>query len=49
MAYSMQDALNNLRQKLTKQERHYIDENQSLVDEYKRITDQHKQLHKKMK
>ena len=46
---SMQDALNNLRQKLSKQERQYAEENQSLVDEYKRITEQHKQLHKKMK
>ena len=45
----MQDALNNFRQKLTKQERHYTDDNQTLADEYKRITEQHRQLHKKMK
>jgi len=46
---SLQDALNSLRLKLAKQEKHYKEENQSLVDEYKRIADQYKELHKKMK
>nr|CAB3256639.1 dynein regulatory complex protein 1-like [Phallusia mammillata] len=45
----LQDALNSFRIKLSKQEKHYKDENQSLVDEYKRIADQYKELHKKMR
>lgn len=45
----LQDILNNLRIKLTKQERGYKEENQALVDDYKRIAEQYKELHKKMK
>uniref|UniRef100_H2ZM38 Dynein regulatory complex protein 1 n=1 Tax=Ciona savignyi TaxID=51511 RepID=H2ZM38_CIOSA len=45
----LQDTLNSFRLKLGKQEKHYKEENQSLVDEYKRIADQYKELHKKMK
>jgi len=45
----LQDVVNGLRLKLNKQEKHYKEENQSLVDEYKRIADQYKELHKKMR
>ncbi|XP_032232775.1 dynein regulatory complex protein 1 isoform X3 [Nematostella vectensis] len=43
----LQDVLNNLKQKLAKQERQYRDENQNLTDDYKRITEQFKELQKK--
>merc|ERR1711962_1456303 len=40
----LQDLLNNLKQKLKKQEKSYNDENQTLADDYKRIAEQYKEL-----
>jgi len=45
----LQDLLNNLKQKLKKQEKGYGDENQSLTDDLKRITEQYKELQKKFR
>ncbi|XP_058944691.2 dynein regulatory complex protein 1-like [Pocillopora verrucosa] len=43
----LQDVLNNLKQKLAKQEKQYREDNQSLTDDYKRITEQFRELQKK--
>lgn len=43
----LQDVLNNLKQKLAKQEKQYREDNQSLIDDYKRITEQFRELQKK--
>jgi len=45
----LQDLLNNLKQKLKKQEKNYSDENQALTDDLKRITEQYKELQKKFR
>ncbi|KAK2551528.1 Dynein regulatory complex protein 1 [Acropora cervicornis] len=43
----LQDVLNNLKQKLAKQEKQYKEDNQALTDDYKRITEQFRELQKK--
>ncbi|KAL9962962.1 hypothetical protein ACROYT_G032120 [Oculina patagonica] len=43
----LQDVLNNLKQKLAKQEKQYREDNQNLTDDYKRITEQFRELQKK--
>lgn len=43
----LQDVLNNLKQKLAKQEKQYREDNQALTDDYKRITEQFRELQKK--
>ena len=43
----LQDNLNNLRLKISRQEKGYRDENTQLTDDYKRITQQFKDLQKK--
>ncbi|KAJ7361796.1 DNA replication checkpoint protein Drc1 [Desmophyllum pertusum] len=43
----LQDVLNNLKQKLAKQEKQYREDNQGLTDDYKRITEQFRELQKK--
>merc|ERR550519_2097413 len=45
----LQDLLNNLKQKLRKQEHGYCDENQTLSDDLKRMTEQYKELQKKFR
>ncbi|XP_038052211.1 dynein regulatory complex protein 1-like [Patiria miniata] len=45
----LQDVMNNLKVKLSKQEKQYREENQGLADDYKRITEQFKELQKKSK
>ncbi|ESP00267.1 hypothetical protein LOTGIDRAFT_225997 [Lottia gigantea] len=45
----MQDVLNSLRIKLTKQEKQYRDENTQLTEDYKRIAEQFRDLQKKSK
>ena len=45
----LQDLLNNLKQKLKKQEKSYNDENQTLADDLKRISEQYKELQKKFR
>ncbi|XP_055954259.1 dynein regulatory complex protein 1 [Patella vulgata] len=45
----MQDVLNGLRIKLTKQEKQYRDENSQLTEDYKRIAEQFRDLQKKSK
>lgn len=45
----LQDLLNNLKQKLKKQEHQNSDENNSLSDDLKRVTEQYKELQKKFR
>lgn len=45
----LQDLLNNLKQKLRRQEQAYCDENQTLSDDLKRMTEQYKELQKKFR
>lgn len=45
----LQDIFNNLRIKITKQEKQYQDENAALTEDYRRITDQFKDLQKKFR
>jgi len=45
----LQDLLNNLKQKLRKQEHTYVEENQTLSDDLKRMTEQYKELQKKFR